>query len=461
MSAPPLPSAEEAAALLGIDDLNEEAAETPAALPSGFRAVRDFMAAPAAPLATRLVAELLPLYPQGAALGELQAHVGASDAEMQAAMALLARWNAVTVAGDAVRVDRSPGGAHAMLTPVSFQKDRRSEPRLSEPYVPGRRSSGYWSDAEIDIVRQHYEKRGAAYCLSLLPGRTISGVYGQAGQLGLKQAGRRERSVPVGTAYDDQIKERWPFLSGRGAVAALAAELGLRRHTVSQQALALGLTLPHRKEPPWTPAEEELLRRAPVNNPDAAVKFFAAHGFKRSPSAITVRCKRLGVSRRRQDVFSARAAARILGVDDKTVTIWCIKGRITASRRGTRRLPQQGGDLWTIQPADLRRFILDQLDVIDIRKVDKFAFVALLTETGATADPVEPAECGTSRARRGVGQLSFAPIGYRTANATQCRRRRGWLSGPPPRPARDVPPDPAEADRVGRRRQMRQAAEAS
>jgi hypothetical protein len=32
-----------------------------------------------------------------------------------------------------------------------------------------------------------------------------------------------------------------------------------------------------------------------------------------------------------------------------------------AERRTTRRLPQQGGDIWSIEPASLRRFILDHL----------------------------------------------------------------------------------------------------
>ncbi len=107
MSAPPLPSAEEAEALLGIDDLNEEADAAPAALPAGFRAVRGFIADPAAPLAARLFRELVPLYPDGADLEQLQAHVAAADADMQAALDLLQVWNAVSLNGSAVRIERA------------------------------------------------------------------------------------------------------------------------------------------------------------------------------------------------------------------------------------------------------------------------------------------------------------------------------------------------------------------
>ena len=274
-----------------------------------------------------------------------------------------------------------------MLTPVSFRKGRAHAPRLSEPYVPGVHHPRYWREEEIDLVRRHYAEHGMAYCLSRLPGRTSAGVYNQAHKLGLVASRTASRSKPLGASLDETIRERWPGLTERGAVAALADELGVKRHTLSTRALKLGLTLPHRKEAIWTAAEEDLLRRAPANNLPAASQFFAAHGFRRSPASIGVRCQRMGVSRRLQGVLSARATARILGVNAKTVTSWCIDGTLAATRRGTQRLPQQGGDFWTIQPADLRRFVIDQLDRIDIRKVDKHAFVTLLV-AGASAQAV-------------------------------------------------------------------------
>ena len=104
-----------------------------------------------------------------------------------------------------------------------------------------------------------------------------------------------------------------------------------------------------------------------------------------APTALVVRAKRIGLSRRRTDVLSATGAAKILGVDSKWITARCIDGSLAASKRGTLRLVQQGGDTWAIQPTDLRRYIMDRLEEVDIRKVDKFAFVALLTDP-----PTEP-----------------------------------------------------------------------
>jgi hypothetical protein len=107
MSTPPLPSAEEAEALLGIEDLNEEAEEAQDRLPAGARAVRGFMLHGSAALAARIVQELLPLFPNGAAIAELGTHLGATAAEVHAAIDLLAEWGAVVLGDGAVRIERA------------------------------------------------------------------------------------------------------------------------------------------------------------------------------------------------------------------------------------------------------------------------------------------------------------------------------------------------------------------
>lgn len=271
------------------------------------------------------------------------------------------------------------------LTPVSFKKGRASEPRLSTPYVPGKRHPRFWTDAEDQVVRDHYPTGGVAGCLLRLPGRTASGVHQAARRLGIgseKMTAERQTHA-YGPEMDQRIKQAWPNLKGRGAVDNLALELDVPRWWLSKRATKLGLTNPHRKEPPWTEAENALMRKVPLHNPEVAARMFREHGFHRTATAIVVRAKRLEISRRTHETLSARAAADILGIDNKTITVWCIAGDIKAGRRGSKRLPQQGGDAWAIEPADLRRFVLDNLDRIDIRKVDKFAFVALIAGEAA------------------------------------------------------------------------------
>lgn len=275
------------------------------------------------------------------------------------------------------------------LTPVSFKKGRASEPRLSPRYVPGRRHSRFWTDAEIAIIAEHYPSGGMAGCLARLPGRTPAGIHQAARKLGIgseKMPAERASHV-YGPEMDERIRAEWPTLKGRGAVNALALALDVPRWWLSKQATKLGLSAPHRKEPRWTEAEDALMRKVPLHDPHRAARIFREHGYSRTATAIVVRAKRLDLSRRTHETLSARATAKILGVDDKTVTTWCIAGDLKAGRRGSKRLVQQGGDAWAIEPADLRSFILDNLDRIDIRKVEKFAFVALIASPSpATAE---------------------------------------------------------------------------
>lgn len=271
------------------------------------------------------------------------------------------------------------------LTPVSFKKGRASEPRLSPRYVPGRRHERFWTDEEKAVLLEHFPKSGAKACQARLPSRTITTIYQQAYKLGLKAPNApeaRERHA-YGPEMDERIRAAWPELKGRGAVIGLADRLGVPRWWLSKQAARLGLSKPHSKEPRWTEAEDALMTKVPLHDPHRAALIFREHGYSRTATAIVVRAKRLDLSRRTHETLSARGAARILGVDDKTVTTWCIAGDIKAGRRGSKRLVQQGGDAWAIEPADLRRFIIDHIERIDIRKVEKFAFVALIATAAA------------------------------------------------------------------------------
>lgn len=165
----------------------------------------------------------------------------------------------------------------------------------------------------------------------------------------------------------------------KGAVADLALRLKTPRWWLTKRLTFLGLTIRHKKEPPWTAAEDMLMRKVPLHLPDKAAALFGEHGFKRSPTAIMVRAKRLELSRRAtRPELSARGAAALLGVDAKFVTARILSGELAATKRNDKRLSQQGGSSWDIKPADLRRWIIDNIDIVDLRKVDKIPFVSLI-----------------------------------------------------------------------------------
>lgn len=278
------------------------------------------------------------------------------------------------------------GAPEAELVPVSFKQGRASLPRLSEPYVAGIKSNRYWTDADDLVMRQYYPSGGYLACAAHLPSnkRSRAQIFARAHKLGLhseKRIGGPKQRIQVPADIDDKIREAWPNLDGkkRGAVDALARELGVPDWWLSKRAVKLGLAMPYKKEPPWTAAETALLSQVPLHDPRRASQIFHQHGFPRTPAAIMVRAKRIGLSRRFREGLSAHQAAEIIGVDSKTLGTYCAAGELKASRRADNRLPQQGGARWVIKPEDLRRYVLDNLERVDLRRVEKFAFVKLLT----------------------------------------------------------------------------------
>lgn len=271
------------------------------------------------------------------------------------------------------------------LDRVSFSKPVTPMPRHSAPYVPGRKSDRWWSEKELQILRDHFEQKGAQFCRGKLPRRSTQAIYLAARKLGLKGVLKNEHRRTVhrnDPELDARILEEWPKLSGklRGEVTGLADRLNVPRWWLSKRALALGLAIPRfRKEPNWSAAEIDLLKRIPLSNVEVAARVFRDHGFSRTPASIMNKAKRLAVSRRYSETLSATAAAKILGVDGKTFTLWIAKGFLKATKRETRRLPQQGGHPWSIDRGDFRQFIIKHLEQIDFRKVDKFALVDILT----------------------------------------------------------------------------------
>ncbi len=273
------------------------------------------------------------------------------------------------------------------LERVSFNKARGHQP-LVNPLPPSKGGPShperFWTEDEIVILQRDYETKGPVACQIQMPRHNLRTIYQRAQSLGLraprqKKPGQLRQRHTLTQDQEDEIKRRWPLLKGRGAVMALADDMGIPRWVVSKRATALGLAIPHQKEPAWSAAELQLLDKVPLHSPTTAARIFQEHGFHRTPTSIIVKSKRLGMSRRYTETLSATQVAEILGIDSKTATLYCIDGSLKATRRDTKRGPQQGGHPWSITPADLRQFVLDNLERIDIRKVEKFSFVKILT----------------------------------------------------------------------------------
>jgi hypothetical protein len=265
-------------------------------------------------------------------------------------------------------------------------EDRLNAPAMSDDILrvrwDRRRHRYFWGTDEERVLREHYGSPGGpAHCAELL-GRSIHAVYERAQRLGLRGV-RHVFERPAARRYniepwiDAEIRRVFLDPPYRNAVKELAARVGRPRWWVSKRALALGLNYPRFKEPAWSAAEIELLRRLAHYVPREIMRKFRASGFSRSETAIVIKRKRLDLDLRDPDHFTAGQLARLMGVDPTTVLRWIEREGLAASRRGTQRVAAQGGDMHWIARRDLRAWIARHAQLVDLRKVDRFWFIDL------------------------------------------------------------------------------------
>lgn len=167
------------------------------------------------------------------------------------------------------------------------------------------------------------------------------------------------------------------------AIRNLARMLGLPRWKISRRARQINAYQPRIKEAPWSPRELHLLELNARYTPPVIRRKLKVAGFARTEEAIKIKLSRTHI-KMNCEKGSARAVAALFGVDASTIVDqWIRRGLLKAFRKGTKRTPQQGGDEWLIQDKEIRRFIVDNIGIIDLRRVDKFWFVAILTGDAA------------------------------------------------------------------------------
>jgi hypothetical protein len=134
---------------------------------------------------------------------------------------------------------------------------------------------------------------------------------------------------------------------------------------------------PYPPERKWSNKEIRLLQRFARYSPETIRRKMLMFGFKRSTTAILLKKKRLRLAKNLEG-YSASQVALGFGIDSHCVTRWIREGYLKATRRGTDRTEKQGGDMWWVEEADLRNFIIRNLSLIDFRKVEKYWIVDIL-----------------------------------------------------------------------------------
>lgn len=273
---------------------------------------------------------------------------------------------------DAV-ANREPSGIREILDINPVAGEQRKGPRR------------FWTGREEKLLHRHYPNGGVTACLAVLPGRTASSIYNRAGFLGLRvpandgKVHERQRWETT-DQIDALITRTYQKAPTKGDVMRIAAVAGRPRWWISKRAQALGLAVPRFKEPAWSEDELDLIASNAHKHPATLRRMLRSRGFARTETAIVVRLKRLGADRTDPDHLNANQLAAVMGVDRKTVAAWIAKGWLKATRRES----TDTDDFWWIHRRDVRRFVVDNVATVDLRKVDKFWFVDLLAERGAS-----------------------------------------------------------------------------
>ena len=248
----------------------------------------------------------------------------------------------------------------------------------------------YWTTAEVRTLRELYPTLGPRGIGDLLPGRTLSSVMSRASAEGVRYLGPRREGRRVKWDATDEIDTQIRGVyqaspPASGAARRLAEEIGYPYWWVTRRAAELGVARPAKKQPLWTAEEEEILQRHHGSDLEVIRRRLAAAGYKRTRTAIQIRRKRLALSPRPDGRYTAGGIAKLLGVDPKTPTYWIQAGWLEGERRGTERLDCQGGDMWWVTHEDLRRFVINNPHLVDLRKItDAEWFIGMVA--GGAAD---------------------------------------------------------------------------
>lgn len=232
------------------------------------------------------------------------------------------------------------------------------------------RKSHLWRTTELSTLRQlcqrdcTWEEVEAA-----LPGRSPSGIYQKALEEKLECGWMRGR-LAANEALDGELRRRIEIGPQVGDIKKLAERYNLPAWYVSRRAGQLGLTTPRLKEPEWDDEEIEIVDRYGEDGAAAVHRQLRIAGFNRTPGAVCMAIKRRKIEKLSTGSMSARAVAELMGVDGKTVARWIEHCGLKARR--------VEGNAWGVARKELRRWLLDNPDWFDLRKVRQAWFMNLM-----------------------------------------------------------------------------------
>ncbi|MBI1405690.1 MAG: hypothetical protein GC145_06145 [Caulobacter sp.] len=261
----------------------------------------------------------------------------------------------------------------------------------NERETPAPRSAKPWYASEEKILRACWDGAGShAEALELARSRLVerspAAIYQRARRLGLiggrpaRARGRIRQIWEPLPLIDEAIRRAYQGQVGRKGAAAVGRDYGRPAWWVQRRAMQLGLSQPRGKEPPWSDAEIAILNDQEGGGPSMIKRALTKAGYRRTAAAIRVKMVRLKLSTAvdNPDVFSPPQLAVVFGVDPKAVSRWIEKGWLAAKAAGN----GEARTHWKIHRKAARAFVFDHPEAVDLRKVEKFAFLDLIGGAG-------------------------------------------------------------------------------
>jgi hypothetical protein len=157
-------------------------------------------------------------------------------------------------------------------------------------------------------------------------------------------------------------------------VINLAKKFRMPRWAIYQRALKISAVNSSHQKRPWQDDEIRILEKYARYGPLTIKKRLEKAGYQRSMASIVLKRKRMRFLSNLEGV-SACLCAEFLGVDIHWVLNHINTGSLKAE---VIRRDREGKSNYHIREKDLRKFIIHNPDVIDLRKVEKYYFIELV-----------------------------------------------------------------------------------
>jgi hypothetical protein len=154
----------------------------------------------------------------------------------------------------------------------------------------------------------------------------------------------------------------------------LAKKFKMPRWAIYQRALKIGAVKASHQKSPWGDEEIRILEKYACYEPLTIKKKLEKAGYQRSIASIVLKRKRMRFLSNLGGV-SACLCAEFLGVDLHWVLNHISAGSLKAE---VIRRDREGKANYHIREKDLRKFIINNPDLIDLRKVEKYYFIELV-----------------------------------------------------------------------------------